>query len=160
MSGWEVSHEREKPEQATGCGGGVGEGWARRKPARVTHPALLLDAGACCQKKKTHNQIPQAGLSLGGGGIISSVKWQRREALGQGQLGRADGSPGAPAPRGGGLWGPVQGGERPPGEPDPSQPELSWAWGPQGRCSFCRNGEGRGEEELKKTQAWRVRGTV
>lgn len=24
MSGREVSHEREKPEQATGCGGGVG----------------------------------------------------------------------------------------------------------------------------------------
>lgn len=26
MSGREVPHEREKPEQATGCGGGVGAG--------------------------------------------------------------------------------------------------------------------------------------
>lgn len=113
MSGWEVSHEREKPKQAMGCGGGVGEGWAPRKPARVTHPALLLDAAVCCQKK----QIPQAGLSLCGGGIIGSVKWQRREAMCScpsqapvpGSAGQSRQWSRSASSQDGGLWEPTQG---------------------------------------------------
>lgn len=114
MSGWEVPHAREKPEQATGCGGGWGRGWAPRKPRLVTQPTVLLGCNVCCHQK----QIPQAGLSPCGGGIISRMKWQRREAMCScpsreacARVSQAEQS--STSTQNGGLWWP-HGGERPP----------------------------------------------
>lgn len=121
MLGREVPHEREKPKQATGCegGGGVGGvreggGGAQRKRELVTQPAVC--GTRCCQRK----QIPQAGLSPCGGGIISSLKWQQRETMWSGlsrQSGLCQGSarlPGEPGSRRGCLVSPCRREHPPP----------------------------------------------
>lgn len=97
MSGWEVPHDAEEPKQATGCGGGVRTGVGSEETGGVTQP---LFCWTCCHQK----QIPQAGLSPCGGGIISSMKWQRREAMcssraAYARVSRAEQAPAASVPR-------------------------------------------------------------
>lgn len=52
-----MPHEREKPKQATECGGEWGRGWAQRKPGLVTQPAVLLEATCVAVKNKFLKQV-------------------------------------------------------------------------------------------------------
>lgn len=55
---------------------GVGWGWGPKETS-AGDSLQICGPSVCCQRK----QIPPAGLSPCGGGIISSMKWQRREAM-------------------------------------------------------------------------------
>lgn len=125
MSGREVPHERTKPEEATGSGGGL------RGNRRCDSACSSVGRNLCCQRK----QIPQAGLSPCGGGIISNMRWQRRKVMcscpphGLCRVSRAEQITGrGTRPQDGGLWRPC-GGEGTPhltsrSSPSPSHPGL------------------------------------
>ena len=148
ISGREVPHEREKPKQATGCGGGMGVrvGAGSEETNTGDSACRLWDAALLSEKTNSSSRFislwrrdnQQHEVAEEGGHVLRP----QPDSLCQGQPGEADRVPGEPGSRWRRLMASCRGEAPPPHAPAESQPKSSRGWYTQGAEAPAEMGRG------------------